>query len=75
MNVRDKTLSYQSNHVVFVHHTAIINSGGFRSLAENEPVEYEIVEGPKGIQAANVTGPQGRSPIGTPPPSKLNPMQ
>ena len=38
---------------VFVHHTAII-SEGFRSLAEGEKVEFDVVQGPKGLQAANV---------------------
>ena len=38
---------------VFVHHTAI-QSEGFRSLAEGESVEFEVVQGPKGLQAANV---------------------
>ncbi|HET7043023.1 MAG TPA: cold-shock protein [Gemmatimonadales bacterium] len=38
---------------VFVHHTAI-NADGFRSLKEGERVEFDIVEGPKGLQAANV---------------------
>ena len=38
---------------VFVHHTAIM-AEGFRSLAEGDHVEFEIVEGPKGLQAANV---------------------
>ncbi|KAI8996734.1 cold-shock' DNA-binding domain-containing protein [Gaertneriomyces semiglobifer] len=45
---------------VFVHHTAILNNGGFRSLTEGEFVEYDVVKGPKGWQAANCTGPQGR---------------
>ncbi|KAG0226431.1 Y box binding protein 1 [Mortierella sp. GBA43] len=48
---------------VFVHHTAIHNDGGFKSLAE---VEYDIVLGPKGTQAANVTGPGGVSVRGDP---------
>ncbi|KAF9312768.1 Y box binding protein 1 [Podila horticola] len=48
---------------IFVHHTAIHNSGGFKSLAE---VEYDIVPGPKGMQAANVTGPLGASVRGDP---------
>ena len=38
---------------VFVHHTAI-QSEGFRSLAEGEKVEFEVQQGPKGTQAANV---------------------
>ena len=38
---------------VFVHHTAI-QADGFRSLAEGQEVEFEIVQGPKGLQAANV---------------------
>ena len=38
---------------VFVHHTAI-QSDGFRSLAEGETVEFEVIQGPKGLQAANV---------------------
>jgi CspA family cold shock protein len=38
---------------VFVHHTAIV-SEGFRSLSEGEQVEFEVVKGPKGLQAANV---------------------
>jgi len=38
---------------VFVHFSAIAASG-FRSLAEGDQVEFDIVEGPKGLQAANV---------------------
>jgi CspA family cold shock protein len=38
---------------VFVHHTAI-QSEGFRTLSEGERVQFEIVQGPKGLQAANV---------------------
>ena len=38
---------------VFVHHTAI-QSDGFRSLAEGETVEFDVIQGPKGLQAANV---------------------
>jgi cold shock protein len=38
----------------FVHHTAI-KADGFRSLAEGERVEFDIVDGPKGPAAENVT--------------------
>lgn len=39
---------------VFVHQTAIQGSG-FRSLAEGERVEFDIVDGKKGPAAENVT--------------------
>jgi CspA family cold shock protein len=38
---------------VFVHFSAI-QSEGFKSLEEGQSVEFEIVEGPRGPQAANV---------------------
>lgn len=38
---------------VFVHFSAI-QQEGFKTLQEGETVEFEIVEGPKGLQAANV---------------------
>jgi CspA family cold shock protein len=38
---------------IFVHHTAI-QAEGFRSLAENDAVEYEVGQGPKGPQAEKV---------------------
>ena len=37
----------------FVHHTAI-KAEGFRSLSEGDRVEFDIVKGPKGLQAQNV---------------------
>jgi CspA family cold shock protein len=39
---------------VFVHFTAI-NMNGFRTLAEGTKVEFDITQGAKGEQAANVT--------------------
>ena len=39
---------------VFVHHSAITGEG-YKSLAEGDAVEFEIVEGEKGPKAANVT--------------------
>jgi CspA family cold shock protein len=38
---------------VFVHYSAI-EGGGYRSLAENDKVEFEVAAGPKGPAAANV---------------------
>ena len=39
---------------VFVHHTAITGDG-YKTLQEGQEVEFEIVQGPKGEQASNVT--------------------
>jgi cold shock protein len=38
---------------VFVHFSAI-QSSGYRSLNEGQEVEFEVQQGPKGLQAANV---------------------
>jgi CspA family cold shock protein len=38
---------------VFVHFSAI-QGDGFKSLDEGQEVEFEVVNGPKGLQAANV---------------------
>ena len=40
---------------VFVHYSAIQTSG-YRTLDENQKVEFEITQGPKGPQAENVRG-------------------
>jgi len=39
---------------VFVHFNAIQGSG-FKTLAEGQPVNYDVEKGPKGLQAANVS--------------------
>ncbi|ADW17033.1 cold-shock DNA-binding protein family [Desulfobulbus propionicus DSM 2032] len=39
---------------VFVHYSAISGSG-FKTLNEGDKVQFEIVDGPKGPAAANVT--------------------
>ncbi len=39
---------------VFVHHTAIVNQSGCRTLNEGEKVEFDVKQGPKGLQAENV---------------------
>ncbi|MCK5890667.1 MAG: cold-shock protein [Aeromicrobium sp.] len=38
---------------VFAHYSAIQTSG-FRTLNEEQKVEFDVEEGPKGLQAANV---------------------
>ena len=38
---------------VFCHHTAI-QAEGFRTLGEGQKVSFEVVKGPKGLQAQNV---------------------
>jgi CspA family cold shock protein len=39
---------------VFVHYSAI-QSSGFKSLIEGDEVEFEVTQGPKGLQASNVS--------------------
>jgi len=38
---------------VFAHHTAI-QGDGYKSLAENQEVTYDVVQGEKGLQATNI---------------------
>jgi CspA family cold shock protein len=46
-------ISQENGADVFVHHSAIQGEGD-KSLEENQKVEFDITEGPKGPQAANV---------------------
>lgn len=39
---------------IFCHYTAI-TGGGFQSISEGQEVEFDLIEGPKGPQASNVT--------------------
>jgi CspA family cold shock protein len=47
-------IQQDSGEDVFVHFSAIQGSG-FKTLAEGERVTFEVQQGPKGLQAANVT--------------------
>src|SRR5512134_1017265 len=46
-------IAQESGPDVFVHFTAI-QADGFRSLAEGDAVEFDVAQGPKGLQAQNV---------------------
>jgi CspA family cold shock protein len=46
-------ISQEGGEDVFVHFSAI-QGEGFKTLAEGERVEFDIQNGPKGLQAANV---------------------
>jgi CspA family cold shock protein len=46
-------ISQENGPDVFVHFSAIQETG-FRSLEETERVEFDVSQGPKGLQAANV---------------------
>ncbi len=47
-------ISVPNEEDVFVHYSAI-NSEGYKTLEEGQKVEFEVVNGSKGLQAANVT--------------------
>ncbi|MDF2949553.1 MAG: cold-shock protein [Sedimentibacter sp.] len=47
-------ISGEDGKDVFVHFTAIL-SNGFKTIEEGQKVSYEVVEGQRGPQAANVT--------------------
>lgn len=39
---------------LFAHFSEIKGESGFKSLQENQRVEFEVKQGPKGLQAANI---------------------
>ena len=47
-------ISRETGDDVFVHYSAIEDNGGYRSLDEGESVEFEVTNGPKGLQASSV---------------------
>ena len=44
----------ESGEDVFCHYSAI-NSAGYRSLEQGDTVEFDVQQGPKGLQAVNVS--------------------
>ncbi len=47
-------ISQEGGDDLFVHYSAI-QGNGFKTLKEGQPVEFDIIQGPKGLQAANVS--------------------
>jgi CspA family cold shock protein len=46
-------ISSDKGQDVFVHSSAL-QAGGFRSLQEGQRVQFDVIKGPKGLQAENV---------------------
>jgi cold shock protein len=47
-------LEQENGEDVFCHFSAIVGDG-FKSLAEGDRVTFDVVKGPKGLQASNVS--------------------
>ena len=47
-------ISREVGEDVFVHYSAIEGGEGYRSLDENQRVEFAVEQGPKGLQAVQV---------------------
>ncbi len=46
-------IEQEDGNDVFVHYSSI-EGDGFKTLAEGEEVEFEVIDGPKGLQASKV---------------------
>jgi len=46
-------ITMEDGQEVFVHYSSI-DGNGFRSLEQGEEVQFEVAQGPKGLQAAKV---------------------
>ena len=51
-------ISREDGDDVFVHFSAI-EGDGYRNLEEGQKVEFEVIQGPKGLQAASVQAQKG----------------
>jgi len=49
-------ITMEDGQEVFVHYSAI-DGNGFRSLEQGEKVQFDLAQGPKGLQAAKVSRP------------------
>ena len=47
-------IEHTSNEDIFVHYSAIRHEG-YKTLAEGQVVDFDLIETPKGLQAINVT--------------------
>jgi len=48
-------IAQENGDDVFVHFSAIQNSGEYKTLAEGQAVQFDVEQGQKGLQASKVT--------------------